>query len=115
MINFFSYKLEQKDQSQIGVSQVLATIQQGTSEWPQDRLRVSRKFVSPRTRKFHTFFVMISLKYISVLFVEIPRTEVQICRRRTTGGVFHSLRVGRRPSGSVIALERGKHKIVFFQ
>ncbi|XP_020287424.1 dymeclin isoform X2 [Pseudomyrmex gracilis] len=39
VINFFSYKLEQKDQSQIGVSQVLATIQQGTSEWPQDRLR----------------------------------------------------------------------------
>lgn len=39
VINFFSYKLEQKDQSQIGVSQVLATIQQGTSEWPRDRLR----------------------------------------------------------------------------
>ncbi|XP_011153739.1 dymeclin isoform X2 [Harpegnathos saltator] len=39
VINFFSYKLEQKDQSQIGVSQVLATIQQGTLEWPRDRLR----------------------------------------------------------------------------
>ncbi|XP_011648197.1 dymeclin isoform X2 [Pogonomyrmex barbatus] len=39
VINFFSYKLEQKDQSQLGVSQVLATIQQGTSEWPKDRLR----------------------------------------------------------------------------
>lgn len=42
MINFFSYKLEQKDQSQLGVSQVLATIQQGTLEWPRDRLRVCR-------------------------------------------------------------------------
>lgn len=40
VINFFSYKLEQKDQSQLGVSQVLTTIQQGTSEWPHDRLRV---------------------------------------------------------------------------
>lgn len=40
VINFFSYKLEQKDQSQLGVSQVLTTIQQGTSEWPRDRLRV---------------------------------------------------------------------------
>ncbi|XP_011698062.1 PREDICTED: dymeclin isoform X2 [Wasmannia auropunctata] len=39
VINFFSYKLEQKDQSQLGVSQVLATIRQGTSEWPRDRLR----------------------------------------------------------------------------
>ncbi|OAD60008.1 Dymeclin [Eufriesea mexicana] len=39
VINFFSYKLEQKDQSQLGVSQVLTTIQQGTSEWPHDRLR----------------------------------------------------------------------------
>ncbi|KAG7210930.1 hypothetical protein KM043_016305 [Ampulex compressa] len=39
VINFFSYKLEQRDQSQIGVSQVLATIQQGTTEWPRDRLR----------------------------------------------------------------------------
>ncbi|KAG6797925.1 dymeclin [Apis mellifera caucasica] len=39
VINFFSYKLEQKDQSQLGVSQVLTTIQQGTSEWPRDRLR----------------------------------------------------------------------------
>lgn len=39
VINFFSYKLEQKDQSQLGVSQVLSTIQQGTSEWPRDRLR----------------------------------------------------------------------------
>lgn len=39
VINFFSYKLEQKDQSQIGVSQVLATIQQGTSQWPKDRMR----------------------------------------------------------------------------
>ncbi|XP_034180255.1 dymeclin [Osmia lignaria lignaria] len=39
VINFFSYKLEQKDQSQLGVSQVLNTIQQGTSEWPRDRLR----------------------------------------------------------------------------
>ncbi|XP_012543115.1 dymeclin [Monomorium pharaonis] len=39
VINFFSYKLEQKDQSQIGVSQVLATIRQGTLEWPRDRLR----------------------------------------------------------------------------
>ncbi|XP_072763721.1 dymeclin [Anoplolepis gracilipes] len=39
VINFFSYKLEQKDQSQLGVSQVLATIQQGTLEWPRDRLR----------------------------------------------------------------------------
>ncbi|XP_076765653.1 dymeclin [Xylocopa sonorina] len=39
VINFFSYKLEQKDQSQLGVSQVLTTIQQGTSEWPCDRLR----------------------------------------------------------------------------
>nr|XP_012147296.1 PREDICTED: dymeclin isoform X2 [Megachile rotundata] len=39
VINFFSYKLEQKDQSQLGVSQVLNTIQQGTSEWPHDRLR----------------------------------------------------------------------------
>lgn len=42
MINFFSYKLEQKEQSQLGVSQVLATIQQGTLEWPRDRLRVCR-------------------------------------------------------------------------
>lgn len=40
VINFFSYKLQQKDQSQLGVSQVLATIQQGTLEWPRDRLRV---------------------------------------------------------------------------
>ncbi|XP_066583093.1 dymeclin [Prorops nasuta] len=39
VINFFSYKLEQKDQSQLGVSQVLATIEQGASEWPCDRLR----------------------------------------------------------------------------
>ncbi|XP_018307087.1 dymeclin [Mycetomoellerius zeteki] len=39
VINFFSYKLEQKDQSQLGVSQVLATIRQGTLEWPRDRLR----------------------------------------------------------------------------
>ena len=39
VINFFSHKLEQKDQSQLGVSQVLNTIQQGTSEWPRDRLR----------------------------------------------------------------------------
>ncbi|XP_076293473.1 dymeclin isoform X2 [Lasioglossum baleicum] len=39
VINFFSYKLEQKDQSQLGVSQVLTTIQQGTNEWPRDRLR----------------------------------------------------------------------------
>ncbi|XP_017885103.1 dymeclin isoform X2 [Ceratina calcarata] len=39
VINFFSYKLEQKEQSQLGVSQVLTTIQQGTSEWPCDRLR----------------------------------------------------------------------------
>ncbi|XP_076235594.1 dymeclin [Calliopsis andreniformis] len=39
VINYFSYKLEQKDQSQLGVSQVLTTIQQGTSEWPRDRLR----------------------------------------------------------------------------
>lgn len=39
VINFFSYKLEQKDQSQLGVTQVLTTIQQGTSEWPRDRLR----------------------------------------------------------------------------
>lgn len=40
VINFFSYKLEQKDQSQLGVTQVLTAIQQGTSEWPRDRLRV---------------------------------------------------------------------------
>lgn len=40
VINFFSYKLEQTDQSQIGVSEVLSTIQQGTSQWPKDRLRV---------------------------------------------------------------------------
>ncbi|OXU25724.1 hypothetical protein TSAR_015033 [Trichomalopsis sarcophagae] len=39
VINFFSQKLEQKEQSQLGVSQVLATIQQGTSQWPKDRLR----------------------------------------------------------------------------
>ncbi|KYN11329.1 Dymeclin [Trachymyrmex cornetzi] len=39
VINFFSYKLEQKDQSQLGVSQVLSTIRQGTLEWPRDRLR----------------------------------------------------------------------------
>ncbi|KYN04267.1 PREDICTED: dymeclin [Cyphomyrmex costatus] len=39
VINFFSYKLEQKDQSQLGVNQVLATILQGTLEWPRDRLR----------------------------------------------------------------------------
>ncbi|XP_012282641.1 dymeclin [Orussus abietinus] len=39
VINFFSYKLEQRDQSQIGVSQVLATIEQGTCQWPKDRLR----------------------------------------------------------------------------
>lgn len=39
VINFFSYKLEQKDQSQLGVSQVLAIIQQGANEWPRDRLR----------------------------------------------------------------------------
>ncbi|XP_033210069.1 dymeclin isoform X2 [Belonocnema kinseyi] len=39
VINFFSYKLEQTDQSQIGVSEVLSTIQQGTSQWPKDRLR----------------------------------------------------------------------------
>ncbi|XP_070524074.1 dymeclin isoform X2 [Cardiocondyla obscurior] len=39
VINFFSYKLEQKDQSQLGVTQVLATIRQGTLEWPRDRLR----------------------------------------------------------------------------
>jgi len=35
--------LEQKDQSQLGVNQVLATIRQGTLEWPRDRLRVCRK------------------------------------------------------------------------
>lgn len=40
MINFFSQKLDQKEHSQIGVSQVLETIQQGTSQWPKDRLRV---------------------------------------------------------------------------
>jgi len=34
--------LEQKDQSQLGVNQVLATIRQGTLEWPRDRLRVCR-------------------------------------------------------------------------
>ncbi|XP_011309112.1 dymeclin [Fopius arisanus] len=39
VINFFSYKLEQTDQSQIGVTQVLAAIQQGTMQWPKDRLR----------------------------------------------------------------------------
>ncbi|XP_011501964.1 PREDICTED: dymeclin [Ceratosolen solmsi marchali] len=39
VINFFSYKLEQKEQCQLGVSQVLSTIQQGTSQWPRDRLR----------------------------------------------------------------------------
>lgn len=39
VINFFSFKLEQNDQSQIGVSQVLAAIQQGTTQWPKDRLR----------------------------------------------------------------------------
>lgn len=39
VINFFSYKLEQTDQSQIGVSQVLTTIQDGTLHWPKDRLR----------------------------------------------------------------------------
>lgn len=39
VINFFSYKLEQTDQSQIGVDQVLTTIQQGTLQWPKDRLR----------------------------------------------------------------------------
>lgn len=39
VINFFSYKLEQTDQSQIGVNEVLSTIQQGTSQWPKDRLR----------------------------------------------------------------------------
>ncbi|XP_063990178.1 dymeclin [Diachasmimorpha longicaudata] len=39
VINFFSYKLEQTDQSQIGVSQVLAAIKQGTMQWPKDRLR----------------------------------------------------------------------------
>ncbi|XP_058807013.1 dymeclin [Phymastichus coffea] len=39
VINFFSQKLEQKEQSQLGVSQVLATIQKGTSQWPKDRLR----------------------------------------------------------------------------
>lgn len=39
VINFFSYKLEQRDQSHIGVSQVLATIQQGATQWPKDRMR----------------------------------------------------------------------------
>nr|XP_050856638.1 dymeclin isoform X1 [Vespula vulgaris] len=39
VIDFFSYKLEQRDQSQLGVSQVLAIIQQGVTEWPRDRLR----------------------------------------------------------------------------
>jgi hypothetical protein len=39
--------LEQKDQSQLGVSQVLATIQQGTSEWPRDRLRVRQIAIYP--------------------------------------------------------------------
>ncbi|XP_015605550.1 dymeclin-like [Cephus cinctus] len=43
VINFFSHKLEQRDQSQIGVSQVLATIQQGATQWPYDRLRVVPK------------------------------------------------------------------------
>lgn len=41
VINFFSYKLEQKEHSQIGVSQVLATIEQGAAQWPKDRLRVT--------------------------------------------------------------------------
>ncbi|XP_015513933.2 dymeclin isoform X2 [Neodiprion pinetum] len=39
VINFFSYKLEQRDQSHIGVSQVLATIEQGATQWPKDRMR----------------------------------------------------------------------------
>ncbi|XP_043275804.1 dymeclin isoform X2 [Venturia canescens] len=39
VINFFSYKLEQIGQSQIGVSQVLSAIQQGSTQWPKDRLR----------------------------------------------------------------------------
>ncbi|XP_014211106.1 dymeclin isoform X2 [Copidosoma floridanum] len=40
VITFFSEMLEQKEHSQLGVSQVLATIQQGTSQWQKDRLRI---------------------------------------------------------------------------
>lgn len=39
VINFFSHKLEQTEQSQIGVNEVLTIIKQGTLQWPKDRLR----------------------------------------------------------------------------
>ncbi|XP_053989057.1 dymeclin isoform X2 [Hylaeus anthracinus] len=58
VINFFSYKLEQKDQSQLGVSQVLTTIQQGTSEWPRDRLRFPElKFKYVEEEQPEEFFI----------------------------------------------------------
>ena len=69
VINFFSYKLEQTDQSQIGVSEVLATIQQGTSQWPKDRLRVFY---------FNTFQYKESICAVlkNLSFLEIPRAEI---------------------------------------
>ncbi|KAL7303253.1 hypothetical protein TKK_0004452 [Trichogramma kaykai] len=39
VISFFSVKLEEKEHAQIGVTDVLETIKQGTSQWPRDRLR----------------------------------------------------------------------------
>lgn len=97
--------MEQKDQSQIGVSQVLATIQQGTSEWPRDRLRVRKSLCSQRNR-YH--------KKLSIL-TEIPRIKIQICGRGTTRRVFYTLRMECRLSRSIITLGCREHKIIFSQ
>jgi len=66
VINFFSYKLEQKDQSHLGVSQVLATIQQGTLEWPRDRLRVCRLLKELLCHLFINYKDFNSILYIIV-------------------------------------------------
>jgi len=58
--------LEQKDQSQLGVNQVLATIRQGTLEWPRDRLRVCRNCY-----KSLPFIFIIFIFIMKILFIHI--------------------------------------------
>lgn len=110
VINFFSYKLEQMGQSQIGVSQVLAAIQQGSTQWPKDRLRVDQKIY----HRYHCQIFWASRLIISlgIFFSEISRTQVQVRGGGSTRRIFYTVCMECCLPRCITTLGRWKYKTI---
>lgn len=104
VLSYFTAKLEASE-VELSVNEVLEIIKQGAHQWSHDRLKVGvncfswlrnekRFIILGRMGHFEGPYFdedvrVINHTYLFYFMAEISGTQVQICRRRTTGGILH--------------------------